>query len=62
MILTDRFNPEILTIVRNKRKVFENDIFDSKVLWMNGFCWFLRSVMFVARFLDRFLGYDVCLR
>ena len=47
-------------IIAENFEVFENDIFDCKVLWMVGkgewnFCRFLRPVKFVERSLGRFL-------
>ena len=51
-------------IVAENFDVFENDIFDCKVLWMVGWmeiCSLFRSVTFVVRFLGRFLGRDVFL-
>ena len=48
-------------IIAENFEVFENDIFDCKVLWIVGFWRFLRSVKFVVRSLGRFLGRGVCL-
>ena len=49
-------------VIAENFEVFENDIFDCKVLWMvgKGECRFLRSVKFVVRSLGRYLGRGVC--
>ena len=46
-------------IIAENFEVFDNDAFHCEVLWKLGqgewnFFWFLRSVTFVVRFLDRF--------
>ena len=54
-------------MVAENFEVSDNDTFDCQIMWKLGegtgmkFCWFFRSVTFVVRFLDRFLGHDVCL-
>ena len=57
MSLTDRLGPEIIA---ENFEVFENDIFDCKVLWVVGKCQW-KSVKFVVWSLGRFLGRGVCL-